>query len=291
MTRNFSLALTWCVIAAGASACAPSGADASVRVVASAYPLAWLTQEIAAGADVTQVAASGEDAHDAQLTPQEQASLQSADVVVHVGGGFQPQIEAAAGEAKGVVVAAVEVLPDDLSDTREHDPHIWFDPLTMGRLATAVADALSEANPEQADTYRTQGAEVSNHMQALATELDDTLATCKHREVVVGHEAYAHLLEPHGISQFGVSPAAGHSEATPQRISELVTRIRDNRIPAVLSEQAEGRRDAELVAREAGVEVIEIASLDIVSEEQAKRGYPDLLRQQARAVARAAECS
>jgi hypothetical protein len=38
------------------------------------------------------------------------------------------------------------------------------------------------------------------------------------------------------------------------------------------------------------VELVDIYSLDIVSEEQAARGYPDLLREQAAAVAQVAQC-
>ena len=106
----------------------------------------------------------------------------------------------------------------------------------------------------------------------------------------VGPEAFAYLLEPYGLTQRGISGAAGHSEPSPQDIRALADEIEAQALPAVLSEPVEGRTDAEAVAREAGVDVIEVWSLDIVDSEQAQRGYPALLEEQARAVATAAQC-
>jgi zinc transport system substrate-binding protein len=108
--------------------------------------------------------------------------------------------------------------------------------------------------------------------------------------VVVAHEAYQYLLAPHGLTEHGISGAGGHSEASPQDIADLAAMVRDMGLPAVLSEPVEGRTDAEAVAAEAGVEVLDIYSLDIVEEAQAAKGFPALLREQAEAVATAAEC-
>lgn len=128
-------------------------------------------------------------------------------------------------------------------------------------------------------------------MRRLDADVDAVLGDCRFDTVVVSHAAYAYLLEPHGITQEGVSGPGGHAGASPQRVAELAATIAQAGIPAVLSEPVEGRRDAEAVAREAGVDIIEILSLDVVDEERAARGYPDLLREQAQAAARAAGCA
>jgi zinc transport system substrate-binding protein len=106
----------------------------------------------------------------------------------------------------------------------------------------------------------------------------------------VSHEAYAYLLEPRGFEQAGVSGAGGHGDASPQRLAELVERIRADGIPAVLAEPLEGRSDAEALAREAGVELLEIDPLEIGTDELDALGYPAALRQQAEAFATALQC-
>lgn len=276
------------------SACAPSPAadNDALRAVATTFPLAWVAAEIAPEAQLTHLAAHGRDPHDLELSPTQRTELTQADVVVHVGDvGFQPHVERAIADSDAHVVAAASVNEERLRRTDEGiDPHVWFDARIMADVALAVGEAFAAADPAQAESYRTRASGVHDRLQALAAEIDAMLDDCEHDKVVVGHEAFGYLLEPHGITQEGVSGAGGHGEASPARIRELVDEIRRGRLPAVLSEPVEGRQEAEAVAREAGVPIVEILSLDIVPAD-AEADYPDLLRAQARAVAEAARCA
>ncbi|HVM15235.1 MAG TPA: zinc ABC transporter substrate-binding protein, partial [Egibacteraceae bacterium] len=77
---------------------------------------------------------------------------------------------------------------------------------------------------------------------------------------------------------------------SPQRLAELTERLRNEGIPAVAAEPIEGRADAETLASEAGVELVEIHPLEVVTEQELDIGYPDLLRQQADAFTVALDC-
>jgi zinc transport system substrate-binding protein len=305
-----------------AAATAPADGDVAtadagdgLTAVASVYPLAWMVAAVAPGAEVDYLAARGQDPHDLELSPQQRAAVESADVVAYMGDiDFQPQVETAIGDAGGEVVNVAETVGDDAllhfdedphadedddhaDEDDDHadedgavDPHMWFDAGLMTQVAQRVGDAFAAADPDKAEAYRSNAADVSAELEALDEEIADLLTGCTLDEVIVSHEAYAYLLEPHGLSQHGVSGAGGHGEATPRQIADLVDEVREEGIPAVLTEPVEGRADAEAVAREAGVELIEIYSLDIVNDEQAARGYPALLREQAESVAQAAQC-
>lgn len=283
------------LLAAGLVACSAGAAENSRTAVATVYPLAWVVGEIAPDLELTALGSKGQDPHDLELTPGQRAAVEQASLVVYLGDiGFQPQVEGAMGDARGTVVDATEVLGEDAlrrsDDGDEVDPHLWFDPALMADLAQAVGDAAVEAHPNKADEYRANAARVVGRLRSLDRDVDRLLATCRQDGVVVGHEAFAYLLEAHGLQQHGISGAAGHGEASPQDISDLAAKVRADGLPAVLSEPVEGRADADAVAREAGVDVIEVSSLDIVTPEQAEKGYPALLLQQAQAVAKAAEC-
>jgi len=93
-------------------------------------------------------------------------------------------------------------------------------------------------------------------------------------------------LPPPGFSV--VTPGAGSS---PADLAALTQEIRDEGIPAVLAEPFEGRSDAEALAREAGLDVLEINPLEVVTPEEHEIGYPDLLRQQASTFATALRCA
>jgi len=299
-------------------AAAPTEPVPPLQAVATVYPLAWVLEQVAPAADVQWLAAAGQDPHDMELTPSQRAAVEQADVVAYLGDiDFQPQVETAVGDAGGVVVDAAEVLGGDAlrtydghahDDEDDHghshddeaddhageegsvDPHLWFDARLLAQLAEAAGAAFAEADPDRADDYRANAEQTAQELDALAGQVDALLTGCRHDEVIVSHEAYAYLLEPHDLEQHGISGAGGHSEASPRAIAELAEEIREHGLPAVLTEPVEGRRDAEAVAAEAGVELIEIYSLDIVDEAQAARGFPDLLREQAEAVAEAAGC-
>ena len=291
-----------------AAACSPAqSADSGTpAVVASVYPLAWLAETIAPEADVTFLAASGQDPHDLELSPQQRAAVERADVALYLGQiGFQPQVEdALAGRAEGVVDAAT-VLDGKLRTIEVHaggadeehagegavDAHLWFDATLMVDLAAATGEAFAQADPANGDTYLANAEQAAEEMTRVATDVEALLTDCEHDEIIVSHEAYAYLVGPHGLTQHGISGAGGHGGASPGDITRLVAQVRAEGIPAVLSEPVEGRTDAEVVAAEAGIELLEILSLDIVDETQAAKGFPALLREQAEAVARAAQCT
>lgn len=284
-----------------ASACAgPAvGGPGQLKVVATVYPLEWLVAEIAPDAVTTSFAARGQDPHDLELSPQQRAGIGSADVVVYLGDiGFQPQVESAIASSEATVVDASAVAGEDRLIPITHDgedegvdPHLWFDPRVMADIAVAVGDALAEADAENADDYTSAAQRVAATLTDTAGTLDALLRDCTHAEVVVGHEAFAYLLQPYDIEQHGISEAGGHSEASPQDIANLAAEIQRDGLPAVLSETVEGRTDAEAVAREAGVEVLDVSSLDILTPEESGEDFPELLVKQAQAVASAAECT
>lgn len=277
-----------------AAACASAGSREQAAV-ATVYPLAWMVGEIAPDLEVTSFAAGGQDPHDLELSPGQRALVEQASLVVYLGDiGFQPQVESAIADANGTVVSAAEAVGEEAllrsPDGHEIDPHLWFDVALLVEVAEDIADGAAAAHPDRAADYRANGEEVVARLKTLAADVEALLATCEHDQVIVGHEAFGYLLRAHGLEQRGISGAGGHTEASPQDIADLSAEVRAEGLPAVLSERVEGRSDADAVAREAGVEVIEVSSLDIVTEEQAAKGFPQLLMEQAQAVARAAEC-
>jgi zinc transport system substrate-binding protein len=303
-------------------------AGSGLTVVTTVFALASIARDVAPGAEVVVLTASGQDPHDLELSPADRGLLESADAVLYLGDiGFQPQVESAVGDATGAVVSVAEVLGDDALRSLDHahndddhsddhghdddhsdddhghdddghshdddgvDPHVWFDASAMAQVAEAVGAALAQRLPDQADALQERAATLRSDLEALDAEIDDLLDDCARDVAIVSHEAYAYLLEPRDLEQEGISGAGGHGSASPQRLAELTQRIRDEGIPAVLAEPVEGRADAEALAAEAGVDLIEIDPLEIGTDALLETGYPQALREQAQAFATALECA
>ena len=316
MTRQLAALLVLGALAAGcgsepgAAGTPTPGAPAQggtagdgLTAVATVFPLAWIVTQVAPGADVTFLGERGQDPHDLELSPGNRELLETADVVAFMGDlGFQPQVESAVPGVSGVLVDVAEVAGpqrtreagheggDEHHEDQAVDPHLWFDPAVMADVAEATGAAFAAADPDRADDYRSGAAAAAEELRAVEADIASLLEDCRHETAIVSHEAYAYLLEPRGMGQEGVAGTGGHGEASPRRLAELTDRIREEGIPAVAAEPLEGRTDAEVLAGEAGVDLVEIDSLEVASDEQLRIGYPELLRQQAEAFATVLEC-
>src|SRR5512132_4086008 len=96
-------------LAAVAGGCGGSGSsshsDGKTEVVAAFYPLAWAAGRIGGEtAGVHNLTRPGTEPHDVELSPRDVARVRSADVVLYLGGGFQPAVEDAVEGASGTVV-------------------------------------------------------------------------------------------------------------------------------------------------------------------------------------------
>lgn len=289
--------------------------DGRVSAVAAVYPLAWLAEWVAPEAKVSLLTAGGAEAHDLDLTPGQRSAVEGSDVVLYVGDiGYQPQVEQAVKSASGQVVSLSEVAGDRVlhaagdahageAEEDEHageergegeeavDAHMWFDTEVMADLADRIGAAFAAADPSGEAAYLRNAAEAREELTALGGEVKELLAgPCRFKEAVVSHQAYGYLLRPFGHTQHGVTginPEAGASSA---KLGELVEEIKTEGIGHVLAEPVEGRKDAEVVAKEAAVELLEISPLDAVDETEARTAFPELFRQQARQFATALGC-
>src|SRR6188472_3259990 len=105
-----------CIIAtaalgtAGLAGCGSSqSGEGRTSVVASFYPLAFAAERI--GGDrvsVTNLTPPGAEPHDFELTPQDVARVQKADLVLYLSHGFQPAVEKAIGDAHGAKLDALD---------------------------------------------------------------------------------------------------------------------------------------------------------------------------------------
>lgn len=289
--------------ASGAASGTGPGAQVGdgLTVVATVFGLAWIADQVAPGAEVAFLGARGQDPHDLELSPGDRELVETADVVLYVGQlDFQPQVESAVPSARGVVVDIAQIAghqrlrdddhADDEHDDAAPDPHLWFDAGIMADVAEATGAAFASADGDHAADYEANAASVAAQLHDVGTDIDALLDDCRLDTAIVSHEAYTYLLAPRDLRHEGISGTGGHGDASPQRLAELTERIRDEDISAVAAEPIEGRADAEVLAAEAGVDIIEIDPLEVVTDEQFEIGYPELLREQATAFATVLEC-
>jgi len=134
--RAIGLVLAGTLLATGCAPSRPTGPTA----VASVFPLAAATRALAGRSlPVRDLTPPGVEPHDLELTADQLDAMLDARLVVVMGKGFQPSVEAGAGRRDGPTVRVLERLDAG------SDPHVWLDPVLMRRVVDLLARPVGRA--------------------------------------------------------------------------------------------------------------------------------------------------
>ena len=285
-TDNWGVKLASTLLAAaavGLSACSTDAETtsngASLRVVASFYPIEYLVNRI--GGDRTEVVSlmpAGVEAHDFEPSPQDVVSLQKADLFVYNGAGFEPWAERlVALLSKGgptVVNATVGlelIVPED-SDEGSRDPHVWLDPQRYSEQASLIHAALMQVDPAGAVVYDANLARLKAELRELEEEMEAGLVSCQHNAVVTSHSAFAYLTDRFGLQQLAIAGLSPEVEPSPARMKAVVELVRDMGTTHIFVEPLASSAIADTVAREIGAQTLELNPLEGLTRDEVQAG-------------------
>jgi len=237
-----------------AAACSPA-ASGERTVVASFYPLAFAAERIAGpGWEVIDLTPPGTEAHDVELTIEDRAAIEDADVVLFLGDiGFQPQVEAAVHEADGKVVAVSDARPRPGMEAQV-DPHVWLDPVRFAAMVDRIGQALERPGPP---------AELESELEELDERYRSGLQDCTFRTMLVSHEAFGYLAERYGLEQVGLAGLEPEAEPGAADLAEAQAIVEDGRAGAIFYEAGgETQRVAETLADDLGVPTLPLSTLE-----------------------------
>jgi len=285
-----------------------SGDGGSVQVVTAFYPLQFVAQRVAGEhADVVNLTSPGREPHDLELSPVQSAAVSSADLVVYEK-GLQAAVDAAVDQAHGVPtveagsVAGLEPSSHHGHDDADHDhggeeesglgdldPHFWQDPLKLATVADAVADALVEADPDHADDFRANAAELDQDLTTLDQDYTAGLQGCERDTIVVSHNAFGYLGR-YGLYIEPISGLSPEAEPTPADLARLQQLIEEDGITTVFGERLVSQKTAQSLADDMGVESKVLDPIEGLSSETADDDYLSLMRDNLAALREANQC-
>jgi zinc transport system substrate-binding protein len=225
-------------------------------VVASFYPLAWATEQVAGNSidEVVNLTPPGVEPHDIELSPSDVATIDDAELVVFIGGGFQPALEDAVASRDG---PSLDLLK------RGEDPHIWLDPVRFAQAVERIAQSAGEAGAAHDEIGR---------LRRLDVEYRRGLADCERRVLVTTHTAFGQLAARYGLVELSLAGRSPESEPGPRELEDLIDEVRDSGATTVFAEPLVSRRLAETVAREVGVTVATLDPIEGLSEDRTGAG-------------------
>ncbi len=199
----------------------------------------------------------GVDPHLYKPTRDDLVSLSKADVVFYSGlmlEGRMADSFARMGRNGVPCYAVTELLdeeyllePDDFDG--HWDPHVWNDVKAWMSAANAVADALSELDPTNAETYNTNLEAYLLKLNALDQYAKKSIATIpeKSRVLITAHDAFNYFSRAYGISVKAAQGVTTESEAAISDIQTLVDFVVANKINAIFVENIASDRNLQAI--------------------------------------------
>ena len=303
MTRSTRLAIGLLAVALLLSGCGSTSSSAEVgtSVVASFYPLAEAASRV--GGDLVSVqnlTPPGVEPHDLELAPDDIEAIANADVIVYLGGGFQPAVEDALAEAEhAVTVDALDAVATNAAPASEADegltvdPHVWLDPARYEEIVRSVSAALSEADPANEATYAANAEAYIGQIAALDEEFRVGLSDCERITIVTSHEAFGYLADAYGLTQVGILGLSPEAEPDPRRLAELRDLVQREGVTTIFAEELVSPKVAETLASEAGVQVAVLNPIESLTDAQERAGedYLSLMRENLDTLRRALDCA
>ncbi|MGH3929735.1 MAG: metal ABC transporter substrate-binding protein [Pseudonocardiaceae bacterium] len=244
------LALTAC---GGTGDTAPAEQQgAPLRVVTTVAPITSIVASVAGDrAMIEGLVPEGTNSHTFEPPPSAARVLSEADIVFINGLVLEePTKELAEANMKDgarLVEIGTEVIPEseyiyDFSFPKEEgkpNPHLWTDPTYAIKYAEVARKTLAEADPDNADYYRTN----FEAFEDKATELSDALRADQasipngRRELLTYHDAYAYFAKTYGWKVIGAIQPENFEDPTPQEVAGLIDQVRAEQVPVIFGSE------------------------------------------------------
>lgn len=218
--------------------------------------------------NVTGLAQPGADLHDFQPAPADAQRVAEADLIAVNGVGLDDYLAGLLKEAGGKKPVAVlskgvtlrEGAAHEDEDEHANDPHIWLDPRNAKVMVTNLAEALAKVDPAGASVYNANAAAYNARIDELDRQIQAQIETLprERRKVVTNHDALGYYLNRYGLTFVGsvIPNLDSNTQPSAKEVAEIVTKIREQGVPAIFAESSINPALAQQIATEAGVKVV-----------------------------------
>ncbi|HET6167127.1 MAG TPA: metal ABC transporter substrate-binding protein [Marmoricola sp.] len=249
MQMRLALPLVALALAAPLSGCgAGSGDDGRPTVVASFYPLEFVTRQLAGDhVRVVDLTAPGVEPHDLELKPKQVGEVADADLVVYES-KLQPAVDDAVEQnAKG---SSLDVAPH--VDIEGGNPHFWLDPLRLAKAATVIEEMLANVDPAHADAYAQNLTALRSTLASIDDDFKAGLQHCERSVIVTSHDAFGYWSR-YGLTSEPIAGLSPDAEPSAQHLDELRALVEKDHVTTVFSETLASPKMADVLSHDLGI--------------------------------------
>lgn len=245
-----------------------------IRVIASFYPLYEFSKNIAGDkADVSVFVPIGVEPHDWEPSTGNVLALSQSDVFVYNGGGMETFVTKLvdSGQYQNVLfvetTSGVDLLAakDESAEHAKYDPHVWLDPILAKHQVETIRDALIKVDSDNAQYYTDNADAYLAKLDALDSKIRLELSHCQKNTFMPFHNAFSYFAHRYGLHVFPLSGIDPESEPTAADLKEFIDYVKENSIKVVFSEELIDPKLANVLADEAGIQVMVFSPIEGLS--------------------------
>jgi ABC-type Zn uptake system ZnuABC Zn-binding protein ZnuA len=217
--------------------------------VVSAFALAQLTSYVGGKAvHVVDLAPPGTQPQGLSLDAADRNEIEHAAVVIDVGDGYQPEMESAASSAR----RHLSVLPAISKQAKPYE--FWLNPYLMADAASAIAGALTSAEPRERSVFEDGSRNFAAVATSLESDFESTFTDCTINEFVTSDNAFERLGSSFDLTDVAVDTMG---------VAKAAALVRSSSLPGVFSEVGVPSGQVQQVATSAGVPVKSLNPMEL----------------------------
>ena len=247
--------------------------NSKLKVVSSFFPIDQFVGKVGGEAiERMLLIPKGVEPHDYDPTIKDIQRVESADVLVYNGLGFENWIGKMSNPQK---IDASKGLNASYLDERNmtFDPHVWLDPLLAKKQVENIRDGLIMIDPNHKDIYVNNSNNFLNELDNLDKKIRTDLESCKKKDFITFHNSFSYFAKQYGLNQHSISNTDPESEVTPARLTEIINIAKTLGLQVIYSEELVDPRQATVIAQEVpDGKVLVLSPIEGLSENEQKAG-------------------
>lgn len=264
-----------------------ANADEKLKVVTTFTVLADMAQNVAGdAAEVVSITKPGAEIHGYEPTPRDIVGAHDADLILWNGLNLELWFEQFLRNLGDLPSATLSEGIDPIAIAQgayegKANPHAWMGLDNAQVYVDNIAAALSEHDPDNAETYEANAAAYKQELRDTLEPLRAQIAEIpeEKRWLVTCEGAFSYLARDFGMKELYLWPMNADQTGTPQQVRSVIDGVKTHDIPAVFCESTVNTAPAEQVARETGAEYGGVLYVDSLSEADGPvPTYLDLLK-------------
>jgi len=285
LAKSLCLSLA-CLITTGHTVLAAED-TAPMKVVTTFTVLADMASNVAGdAAEVVSITKPGAEIHGYEPTPQDIVRASGADLILWNGMNLELWFEQFVANLGDLPSATLTKGIDPISIASgsyegQPNPHAWMGLDNALIYVDNIAAALTEHDPENADTYATNATAYKARIRETITPLRDRVQQVPEdqRWLVTCEGAFSYLARDFGMKELYLWPMNADQVGTPQQVRAVIDGVRERDIPVVFCESTVNTAPAKQVARETGATYGGVLYVDsLTTADGPVPTYLDLLR-------------